>query len=207
MDTSVILEKLGSQPRAIASELDVKASDMVALERQGLVTRVGLRAGAGRGRPPVEWIVAGSFETAPDGTIIKAGLPPGSPRLEDIEEAKPYLTEEEERQVAFIERVFTSGAVIHMTFKGRTRALSYDVADLRILSTRYRDIASSALRRRNMQKGERRPDGICWMKEKHGKETFPCALGVINGYCSKHGNVKDYLDLDPKAWPKESLTS
>lgn len=55
-----IIQTLTEKPGSIASELGATTAQMTELERQGKVVRVGKRSTGKRGRPPVEWAVAGT---------------------------------------------------------------------------------------------------------------------------------------------------
>lgn len=59
MSKDQILKALADAPRSIASELGTTTIVMRELEQAGKVVRVGNRKTNQRGRPPVEWAVAG----------------------------------------------------------------------------------------------------------------------------------------------------
>lgn len=72
-NTETILARLAEAPGSTAVELDTTIVNMKALEANGLVVNIGNRATGKRGRPPVEWAVAGSSAALEDRT--EAGVP------------------------------------------------------------------------------------------------------------------------------------
>jgi hypothetical protein len=124
--SDLILSKLAEHPGAIAAELDASNADLTRLEGLNMVKRVGKRSTGKRGRPPIEW------------ALIDAALPAAAPiqaaapALPDIEDIRPLLSSEHQRQVSYIES---------------TMKQPREDGDYRILAERYREIANQTRRR------------------------------------------------------------
>jgi hypothetical protein len=59
-ETDRIIARLTTNPRSTAQECGVTIVKMKALAEQGLIEEFGPRSTGKRGRPPVEWVIAGT---------------------------------------------------------------------------------------------------------------------------------------------------
>lgn len=60
MSADKIIAALTENPRATAQEVGATIADMKVLQGRGLVIEYGKRTTGRRGRPPIEWVVAGT---------------------------------------------------------------------------------------------------------------------------------------------------
>lgn len=131
MSKNEILNFITANPLAIASEIGVTPIVMKALEEEGVVARSGVRSTGKRGRPPVQWVIAGSVvapNTPKPSSIedMNAVNAPALPVMSD--EIRAALDPEAARKIAFIEKVFAG--------KDGLR----EIGDFRILSDEYSNI-------------------------------------------------------------------
>lgn len=105
MNETSILKALAEKPGAIASELGATSVEMNKLLKEEKVTKVGLRKTGAKGRPPVEWAIAGQ-----DVELLNLNhngfMPSGAPQLPSAEHVKPFASGEEPNILVFIEKVF-----------------------------------------------------------------------------------------------------
>lgn len=106
MNTTEIISFLTDNPGATAKEIGVKPVEMTRLFDKGEVTKVGLRKTGGRGRPSVEWAVAGADapvrdKAEPISLLHKLPLITGSARAALDRELLP--------QIEYIEKQFDLG--------------------------------------------------------------------------------------------------
>lgn len=57
---TALLENLAASPRQTAVELGITIADAKLMEADGLIVNFGTRVTGKRGRPPIEWVVAGT---------------------------------------------------------------------------------------------------------------------------------------------------
>lgn len=134
-DIPTILERLELVPGAIATEIGTTPAFMIHLEKQKLVERVGQRKTGKRGRPPVEWAVRDAKAPVKQEDDGPFKLLTGAPKLPEItEHTAQMIPAEQQRQIAYIEKVF-AGAY------GQR-----ELGDYKILAERYKEIVRTAER-------------------------------------------------------------
>lgn len=69
---TALIENLTANPRQTAVELGITIADAKVLEADGVITNFGTRVTGKRGRPPIEWVVAGAEVSDTQQEVVQA---------------------------------------------------------------------------------------------------------------------------------------